>query len=343
MRDTGPPILVVVRASPIRDRTTALLESIASQKATGTVKVVVLSQRRIATGFALPLDNVEYLDAEPAWTEQVLRLAAASGSRWLVLPSSVDRYLPGTFEAVAALGPSPGATIVGACQVARGSQVVTIGPEPFRFDYFALLSGLNYIAPGATFIDIGRLLQAGGLDARLASCSIYEYLLRTAAAGGVVACPVPIVETEADPFPGIPSDWAALHASEALLLTLNHNRFFVTSGAALGLLATLADRLEPYQYTGFHDSQVLSRLAGAAADLKQRYIAELRLATTDARLARPAAAAESELGFDYTDPLSPRRLRSRVKSRVKSVTPRPIWDTLRRAKRAYLALRSPLY
>jgi hypothetical protein len=343
MSDVSPPILVVVRASPVRDRTTALLESITSQKATGTVKVVVLSQRRVAAGFEPSLDNVEYLEAEPAWTVQVLRLAGTSGSRWLVLPSSVDRYLPGAFEAVAALGASAGATIVGACQVARGRQTVRIGPEPFRFDYFALLSGLNYIAPGATFIDIGRLLQAGGLDARFASCSIYEYLLRTGAADGVVPCPVPIVETEADPFPGIPCDWAALHASEALLLTLNYNRFFVTSGAALGLLATLADRLEPYQYMGFHDDQVMSRLAGAAADLKQRYIAELSLTTTDARLARPTAAEESEPILDYAEPLPARRLRTRVKVRVKRVTPRPIWDTLRRAKRAYLALRSPLY
>jgi hypothetical protein len=343
MSDVSPPILVVVRASPIRDRTTALLESIASQKATGTVKVVVLSHRRIATGFEPSLDNVEYLEAEPAWTVQVLRLAGASGSRWLVLPSSVDRYLPGAFEAVAALGASAGATIVGACQVTRGSRSVRIGPEPFRFDYFALLSGLNYIAPGATFIDIGRLLQSGGFDARFPSCSTYEYLLRTGAAGGVVSCPIPILETEADPFPGIPRDWAALHAAEALLLTLNHNRFFVTSGAALGLLATLADRLEPYQYMGFHDSQVMNRLAGAAADLKQRYVEELNLAPAHAPLAPPTVAEGSEPIFDYVEPLPPRRLRTRVKSRVKTVTPRPIWDTLRRAKRAYLALRRPLY
>jgi hypothetical protein len=327
MSDIRPPILIVVRASPIRDRTAALLESIANQKATDTVKVVVLSQRRIAAGSWPPGEGVEYLDAVPHWEVQVLRLAEASGCRWLVLPSSVDRYLPGAFEAVVELGAAAGRTVVGACQVGRDDAVVRIGPEPFRFDYFALLSGFNYIAPGATFIDIGRLVETGGFHARFTSCSTYEYLLRTGAADGVVSCPVPIVETVAEPFPGIPSDWAALHASEALLVTLHYNRYFVTSGAAMGLLSALADHLEPYQHTGFHDDQVLKRLAGAAADLKQRYLEELRLP------AAPPGVAEAPQG----------ELRTGVKSRVKRVMPQPIWDTLRRVKRAYLALRSPLY
>jgi hypothetical protein len=85
------------------------------------------------------------------------------------------------------------------------------------------------------------------------------------------------VETEAEPFPGIPGDWAALHASEALLVTLNYNRFFVTSGAALGLLAALADRLEPYEHMGFHDAAVTNRLTGAAAELTHRYLEELKI------------------------------------------------------------------
>jgi hypothetical protein len=327
MRSVGPQILVVVRSSPIRERTATLLENIAAQKAAGIVEVVVLSQKGIAGGPWLPGEAVEYLDAEPDWAVQVLRLAEASGCRWLVLPSSVDRYLPGAFEAVIELGAAVGRTIVGACQVARDDQIVRIGPEPFRFDYFALLSGFNYIAPGATFIDIGRLVETGGFHARFSSCSTYEYLLRTGAADGVVSCPVPILETEAEPFPGIPSDWAALHATEALLVTLNYNRFFVTSGAALGLLSALADRLEPYQHTGFHDEQVLKRLAGAAADLKRRYLEELRLAA-----APPGIAEAPQVDF-----------RTGIKSRVKWVMPRPIWDTLRRVKRAYLALRSPLY
>jgi hypothetical protein len=336
MSDVTPKILVVVRASPIGDRTKAVLESIANQTAIGVARVVVLSQRKMAAGAWRSGQSVECLDAEPAWAAQVMRLAEASRCRWLVLPSSVDRYLPGAFAAVASLGAPAGATIVGACQAGRGDHTVRIGPEPFRFDYFALLSGLNYIAPGATFIDIGRLLQSAGFDARFGSCWTYEYLLRTSAAGGVVACTAPVIETEADPFPGIAREWAAIHASETLLLTLNHNRFFVTSGAALGLLASLADCLEPYQYMGFHDSAVVNRLAGAAADLKRRYVEALSLAASGAR---PVVSMPRSGG----DLLAPRRLRTRVKSHVKTVAPRPMWDTLRRAKRAYLAFRSPLY
>lgn len=342
MSDVSPRILVVVRASPIRDRTATLLESIAVQKSGGTVRVVVLFQSRAAPGSWLPVEGVEYLEAEPNWATQVARLAEASGCRWMVLPSSVDRYLPGAFEAVLELEAAVGRTIVGACQVVRDGQISKIGPDPFRFDYFALLSGLNYIAPGATFIDIDQCRRAGGFDVRFPSCATYEYLLRTGAAEGVDCCPVPIVETEAEPFPGIPADWAALHASEAMLVTLNYNRFFVTSGAALGLLAALADRLEPYQQMGFHHELVMNRLAGAAADLKHQYVDELRVPepVVAGPLAGPDAAEPSDT---LAALLAPRGLRARVKSRVKRATPRPVWDLLRRAKRAYLAFRSPLY
>jgi hypothetical protein len=341
MKSVGPQILAVVRASPLRDRTAALLESIAAQKAGEAVRVVVLFQTRAAPGLWLPDAGVEYLQARPDWVTQALQLAEASGCRWLVLPSSVDRYLPGAFETVLQLGASPGRTVVGACQIVRGGEIVRIGPDPFRFDYFALLSGWNYVAPGATFIDIDQCRRAGGLDVRFSSCAIYEYLLRTGAADGVDCCPGPLVETEAEPFPGIPGDWAALHASEALLVTLNYNRFFVTSGAALGLLAALADRLEPYEHMGFHDAAVTNRLTGAAAELTHRYLEELKI---------PAPlAADSLRGPDGAEPAGPSDqslvagLRARVKPRVKRVMPRPIWDLLRRAKRAYLAFRSPLY
>jgi hypothetical protein len=325
MSNGGPQILVVARASPLRDRTAALLESIALQKAAGTVKVVVLSHRQVGAKRELPGEGVEYLRAEPNWATQVMRLAEMSGCRWLVLPSSVDRYLPGAFEVIVAFGATAGRTIVGPCQVLRDGRIERIGPEAFRFDYFALLSGFNYIAPGATFIDIERWRDEGGFDPRFPNCPIYEYLLRTGMAGGVDCSPVPVLETEADPFPGIPSDWAALYAGEALLVTLNYNRFFVTSGAALGLLAALADRLEPYAHMGFHDERVLNRLAGAAADLKHRYIEALSLSVPG----RPAVSSEPQS--------------SRLKSRMKSTMPRPVWDVLRRAKRAYGAFRSPLY
>jgi hypothetical protein len=334
MSDRRPLILVVVRASPIRDRTAALLESIDLQKVGGLVKVVVLSQRRGITESERQVEGMEYLEAAPDWAAQVRGIAETSGCRWLVLPSSVDRYLPGAFEAVAEFGAKAGRTIVGACQVIRDGRVVVIGPEPFRFDYFALLSGFNYIAPGATFVDIGRWLEEGGFSPRFPNCPIYEYLLRVGAADGVDCCPIPILETEAEPFPGIPDDWAALYASEAFLITLNYNRFFVTSGAALGLLASLADRLEPYVSRGFHDEQVLKRLAGSGADLKQRYIELLNV--------QPATAVTAP-DITVSEPTPPATLGIRVKARVKRWTPRSMWDLLRRAKRAYIVFRRPLY
>lgn len=332
MNDVRPQILIVVRGSPIRDRTAGLLESIALQKAARTIKVIVLSQRRVGAEPELPAEGMDYLQAEPDWPTQVLRLAETSGCRWLVLPSSVDRYLPGALEAVVELGATASRTIVGACQAIRDRQIVRIGPDPFRFDYFALLSGFNYIAPGATFIDIGRWLAGGGFDPHFPSCPTYEYLLRTGAADGVDCCPIPILETEAEPFPGIPRDWAALYAGEALLVTLNYNRFFVTSGAALGLLAALAGHLEPYMHMGFHDEQVLNRLAGAAEDLKHQYIEQLNAQTTSTPRQAEASGA-----------LLWRSLGARVKPRVKRLAPRLIWDMLRRAKRGYTAFRSPLY
>jgi hypothetical protein len=335
MSNARSRILVVVRASPIRDRTSALLQSIALQKAAETVRVVVLSPRDGVPEPELAPDGMEYLQAEPDWVRQVGRLAEKAACRWLVFPSSVDRYLPGAFEAVVESGARAGRTVVGPCQITRGGRTVRVGPDPFRFDYFALLSGFNYIAPGATFIDIDRWRDNDGFDPRFPNCPTYEYLLRIGAAGGIDCSPVPILETEAEPFPGIPNDWAVLHASEALLITLGYNRFYVSSGAALGLLAALADRLEPYQHMGFHDEQVLKRLADAAAALKSRYVEQLNVQTASL-IALPGTDEDSRAR-------TPNPLGARFKGRVKRVVPPPLWDTLRRVKRAYTAFRSPLY
>lgn len=323
MSRAHPEILVIVRASPVRERTEALLESIALQKPSGIARVIVLSSRRAAATPQFARGDMEQVFAETDWMTQVRTLAAASGCSRVVLPSSADRYLPGAFEAVAEVGSAQGVTVVGSCQVLRDGRSVCIGPEPFRFDYFALLSGFNYIAPGATFIDIRRYLAEGGFDPRFSAATTYEFLLRTAAVNGVVCCRSPLLETEADPFPGIPWDWAPHYASEALALTLNYNRSFVTPGAVLGLIAVLADRIAPYAHSGFYDNQVVGRLAGAASLLKNQFLAQYG-----------GGAPESR-----SEPSPPRTLRAHIKG----IAPRRVWDTLRRAKRAWRAFRSPLY
>jgi hypothetical protein len=324
-------MLVIVRASPLRERTAALLESIGLQKPRGIARVVLLSQRSSSEGESR-FGGIEQLRAEPNWANQVHALAGASGCRWLVLPSSIDRYLPGAFEAVVELGARDGHTVIGACQVVRDGQSLRIGPEPFRFDYFALLSGFSYIAPGATFIDIRRCMAEGGLDPRFPSAMVYEYLLRTGAAHAVECCAGSLLETEADPFPGVPADWAPIYASEALLATLSYNRSFVTPGALLGLMAALANRVEPYEHMGFYDSQAMDRLANAGAPLTERYREQLGLHEWP-------EPERDEPGWVGAEPLPARTLRSRIRAG----TPRPIWDMLRRTKRAWNAFRSPLY
>lgn len=320
-----PEILVVVRASPMHERTEALLESIALQKPDGIARVVVFSHRRPSTIPEFGREGIEQLSAEPDWMTQVRALAAASACRWVVLPSSGDRYLPGAFETIAELGTAGVETVVGGCQILRAGRPVRIGPEPFRFDYFALLSGFNYIAPGATFIDIRRYLAEGGFDPRFPSAPTYEFLLRTGAAHGVDCCSSPLLETEADPFPGIPSDWAPLYASEALAVTLNYNRSFVAPGAVLGLMAVLADRVEPYARSGFYDDQVVSRLTASGPLLKARYLEQ----------SGGAGSSKGQLE-------APRPVRA-LRAQIKMLTPSPIWDALRRTKRAWKAFRSPLY
>lgn len=320
--DIPHQILVVVRASPVRERTAGLLESITSQKAPGLAKVVVLSQRAAFPGHEFRYDQIEQITAESDWMTQVRGLAMASGCRWLVLPSTVDRYLPGAFDAVVGLGAGEGQTVVGACQILQDGRPLRVGPDPFRFDYFALLSGFNYVAPGATFIDIRRCLASGGFNPRFPTTFTYEYLLRTGAAHGVECCAGALLETEADPFPGVPSEWASLYASEALAVTLGYNPSFVTPGAILGLLAVLADHVEPYAPSGFYHDQVVGRLSASGPLLKSLYLERLT--------GRASIAAQP--------PMVPRGLRARIKA----VTPTPVWNTLRRAKRAWTAFRNPL-
>jgi hypothetical protein len=308
----------------LRERTDALLESIAIQKPAGEATVVVLGSRGAAEASRLRWPDFEHVPEDSDRAGQVKRLAAASGCRWLVLPSSVDRYLPGAFEAVVQSGAGSGRTVVGACQVVRGGRPVVVGPEPFRFDYFALLSGLNYIAPGATFIDIATCLANGGLEAGLRTAAVYAYLLRIGAAHGVDCCPTTLLETEAAPFPGVPADWAALYASEALTVVLGYNRGFIPPGTALGLFAVLAEGLAPYRHWGAHDEQILSAVGGAGGVFGPRFLSQLN-AQEPGALARVRPWSE------------------RLKLRVMAGAPRRVRTVLRRAKRVWKALRDPVY
>jgi hypothetical protein len=350
-----PQILIVVRASPIRERTLRLLQSIVDQGAEKLVRTAVLSQRRRGDAAEFGIDGIEELPAETDWLGQVQSLARMSGCRWVVLPSSVDRYLPGAFEAVAALGRARIPSVVGQCRVLRDGQQFRLGPDPFRFDYFALLSGFNYIAPGAAFISVEHLVEAGGFDVRFSHALIYELLLRTGAAHGVESCDVPLLETEADPFPGVPADIALLHASEAASACLAYNGFFLAPGAALGLVATLAARVGPLKNDGFYDEVLVRVLASAGDTLRDRYHQYLALAEAAAPVvdepepedATPAPEAPEPGGLSAFSEEAPHGVvlspPSSFRSRVRAVTPKPLWDLLRRAKRAGKAFREPIY
>jgi hypothetical protein len=336
-------ILAIVRASPVRARTAGLVESIILKRPPGLVRVVVLSRRRPGAAPEFGDEDVEEVQADVDFPGQVQRLARGSGCRWLVLPSSVDRYLPGALEAIVESGAGPGRTIVGPCQVIQAGRPVVIGPNPFRVDYFALLSGFNYIAPGATFIDIGQYLNEGGLDPRYPSAGVFEYLLRIGAGHGLDACQSPLLETEAVPFPGIAPEWAASYGGEALAMILAYNRSFLTPGSALGLGAVLADQLAPFRHKGFYDKRLVSLVAAGAGSFRQRYLDQLGVREPPVAV-RPVVTSTlvgAAAGPDVTGS-GPVTAAHRIRLKVKALTPRPVWNLLRRARRGWEAFRDPL-
>jgi hypothetical protein len=334
--------LAIVRASPLRERTAGLVESIVLKRPPGLVRVVVLSRRRPGAAPEFGDEDVQEVEAEADFLGQVRRLARASGCRWLVLPSSVDRYLPGAFEAIAEAGAAPGRTIVGPCQVMLDARPVVIGPNPFRIDYFALLSGFNYIAPGAVFMDIGRYLKEGGLDPRYPAAGSYEYLLRIGAGHGLDCYPSPLLETQAVPFPGIAPEWALAYGAEALAMILTYNRSFLTPGSALGLGAVLGDQLAPFRHKGFYDKRLVGLMAAGAGSFRQRYLDQLGISEPPVAR-RPVVTPVSSgtaPGLDVgSEPLTAAH---RIRLKVKALTPRPVWDLLRRARRGWDAFRDPL-
>jgi hypothetical protein len=266
-----PQILVIVRASPVRERTFGLLESILSQRPIGLVRTTVLRHRRSRGVPEFGMDGVEELPLEADALAQLESVAKESGCRWLVLPSSGDRYLPEAFAAVARRGERRNQTIVGPCRVLRDGQSYAIGPAPFRFDYFALLSGFSYIAPGATFISVDQLLESGGFDPRFPNALTYRFLLMIGAAHGVNWCSEPVLETEANPFPGVPSEVAVLYATEVLSAALAHNPGLPAPGATLGLAVSLAEYLEPMQSLPFYDKHLVWAIGLARSGLRDRY------------------------------------------------------------------------
>lgn len=347
------PILVIVRESPLRHRTTALLQSIVSQEPAGLAEVVVLQVRPGHVG--VDSDRVSAVAAEADWLGQAAGLIRESGCRWVLLPSSVDRYLPGAFESAVSMGADDDEAIVFGCHVKRGDRSARIGPDPFLFDYFALLSGFNYIAPGAVFINARRLMASGGFDPRFPNAAAYEYLLRSGAAHRVASRAGPCLETEAHPFPGIPAEYAALHALEVSLAALHYNRFAPAPGTTLALVGVLAQQLEASRYVG-HDQRLANVLSAGGTRLVDRYLESVGLieeedGSSELEAREPAAAAAESPSAEQA-PVDRRTIWASgdegdrhdggLKAHLRAATPRPVWNVLRRARRGYRAFFAPL-
>jgi hypothetical protein len=329
-----PPILVIVRESPLHQRTAVVLQSIVTQEPPGLADVVMLSVRRPHDhGVHSNGSTVRRVIAEDDWLGQILRLVEESGCRWVVLPSSVDRYLPGAFATVLELGSDESDAIVFGCRVRRGMGGSRVGPSPFRFDYFALLSGFNYIAPGATFMSTRRLTADRGFDPRFPNAVAYEYLLRTGAAPRIASCEGPFLETEAHPFPGVPEEYAALHAMEAMLVAMNYNRSSFSPGATLSLVSVLADRLEAASYAD-QEQDLAGILTGTAGRFTERYLR--RIGFCDEGGGRLVDRSRTIWDLDGDAPLHARGRHTRFRA----LSPPPVWEFLRRVKRGWKAFRA---
>jgi hypothetical protein len=273
----------------------------------------------------------------------VQALAKASGCRWVVLPSSTDRYLPGAFEAVARHGSGRASTLVGPCRILRDGGPHRVGPAPFRFDYFALLSGFSYIAPGATFIHVDQLLDGGGFDPRFPNALAYKLLLVHGAAHGVDWVEEPVLDTTADPFPGVPVEVSVPYALEALSAVLDHNPGFLAPGATLGLTATLAQHVGPMREFEYYDEQLVLAIGSAGPRLRDRYHEYIGLAPVSPRGGQTGPKGSGLSAFSEAAPHGVRRARpDSLHARVRAIAPRPIWQALRRGKLAWRAFWTPL-
>src|SRR4029453_12824113 len=92
-------ILVVVRESPVAERTEALLQTLLNQEPREALRIVVLALREPRPPPGLRgASGINEVRVDDDWSEQICGLAKASGCRWMVLPSVSDRYLPGAFQ-----------------------------------------------------------------------------------------------------------------------------------------------------------------------------------------------------------------------------------------------------
>jgi len=335
----APQILVIVRESPVAERTEALLQTLLNQEPREALRIAVLTLREPRTFPGLrEASGIDELRVEDDWSEQICGLAKVSGCRWMVLPSVSDRYLPGAFQRVLQAGSEKGRSIVAPSYVRLGQERILVGPEPFHLDYFSLLTGFNYIASGATFVDIDTLLASGGFDRRFPTAATFEYLLRAGPMHGVTPCTEPVLETEANPFLGVPRDYGPLYALEVASLTLHAHRFIFTPGAALGLTTMLADHL--LRHPGFHSTLLAGLLIPRLDMLKREYHAGLGICPPSTQ-----AAAGLNISTDREAVAVPEGVPSgwrHFRSRVKAIMPTPVWNGLRRAKRVWKALLEPM-
>jgi hypothetical protein len=299
------------------------------------VRVVLLSPRAVQPGLGRDTSRVEVIPADEDWLGQILDIVRKAGCRWVVLPSYIDQYLPGAFEAVLSAPVKAGQSVVGPCYIRVDGQRQLVSPHPFRFDYYALLFQTNYIAPAAVFLDAGAFVTTGGLDARFPTAGVWEYLLHVGAGGGVVALNHPIVETEAKPFLGVPREHAGRYAVEAAAIAFQYNNAGFTPGTMLGLAAVMGEHLDGLPTFAGYDSPLL-RLGGK---LKRDVERALRssLPRPDGKADEDSLSGERYRPFDFRGPWW-----DVVIPLVKRVAPIPVWKFLKRCRNAWVAFRLPV-
>jgi hypothetical protein len=333
----GAEILVVVRASPIRARTVELLRTIEAQELTGVAKTVVVHPGRdgvLATS-GLKLPDAEERPSQPSWERQALDLVRDSDCRWVVFPSSVDRYLPDGFLAVLEAVSGDRQSGIGQCRFTWKGRSVRPMFRDLPTSYFAWLTGFNHVTPGAAFLDARTFVETGGFDPRYPHAAHLEYLLRIGSRSRILMLETPIVETQASPFPGVPSESTAHYALEAASVTMHYYRAVLTPGAMLGLAAVMSERLRGLVGWGYYYDESLARaLTAEGMDWAERYVQKLDpIVLEDKREA-------SELSIESARIALPLARRARLAA--KRILPRQVWNWMRRSRRAWLTFREPL-
>jgi hypothetical protein len=161
----------------------------------------------------------------------------------------------------------------------------------------------------------------------------------------------PIVETQASPFPGVPTESAAFYALEAASVTMQYYRAVLTPGAMLGLAAVMSERLRGLVGWGYYYEEDLARaLATEGTAWAERYIQRLDPITVDEEPKTPESTVVpslgSRLGEKEDDGAAPPELTAALplalRLQAKRILPRPVWKFLRQSRRAWLSFREPL-